>query len=184
MVKRMTQCLLAALTLVLFSMVSSVAAQNGGTITGNGKFYVDNALAQNGARLTNTSVIFTDGDGEAVVDLGAVGKITMRPNTIVKLNLSPTANEVSIERCGSTSFTVPQGVTLRVVYVESKRAQIMVRQGEVTVEHANRKSTLAAVHNRDFYDTKVVTNNAAKGESVFTVNCCQCCFVEQVNPHP
>jgi hypothetical protein len=184
MVKRLTQCLLAALTVVLFSMVSSVAAQNGGTITGTGKIYVDNVLVQNGAKLQNNSAIFTDADGEAVVDLGAVGKITMRPNTILKLNLSPTANEVAIERCGSTSFTVPQGVTMRVVYTESKRTQIMVRQGEIAVEHANKKSSLAAVHNRDFYDTKVVTNNAAKGESVFTVNCCQCCFVEKANPNP
>jgi len=179
--KRITQLLLASLFMVC-SLVSSAVAQDGGTVTGTGRISVDNAFVQSGAKVTNGSTVATDADGDAIVDLGALGKITLRPNTIVKLNLSANGGEVRMLRGGSVSFATPAGVTMKVIMDEAKRTQIAVRQGEVEVEYQNKKRTLSAVHSRGYYDTKSVTSNPAKGESVFTINYCQCCFVEKLNP--
>ena len=177
----MTRSLFAIL-IVTFSLVSSVAAQDGGTVTGTGKFSIDGALVQSGAKILNNSTLLTDADGDVVVDLGALGKMIVRPNTSVKFGLAANNYQLLISRCGSGSFTVPQGVTLQLVFEESKRSQISVKQGEITIESLNQKKTLTAGHKGDFYTTKSITTNPAKGETSFTFNCCQCCFVEKSNP--
>lgn len=171
-----------ALLVVAFSLVSSVAAQDGGTVTGTGKFSIDGALVQSGARVLNNSTLLTDADGDVVVDLGALGKMILRPNTSVKFGLAANSYQLVVSRCGSGSFTVPQGVTLQIVFEESKRSQIAVKQGEITIESMNHKQTLSSGHKGDFYTTKSITTNPAKGETSFTFNCCQCCFVEKSNP--
>src|ERR1051325_6938425 len=52
-----------------------------GTVTGSGHITVNGQVAQSGARITNGSVITTDADADALVDLGVLGQITLRPNT-------------------------------------------------------------------------------------------------------
>src|SRR5881394_690184 len=79
-----------------------------GTVSGSGRITINGQPAQAGARITNGSVIVTDADADAVVDLGLLGQITMRPNTAIKVVMSQNSCQVMMQYCGSITQTVPR----------------------------------------------------------------------------
>ncbi|MBI3650437.1 MAG: hypothetical protein HY231_05250 [Acidobacteria bacterium] len=161
-----------------------------GTVTGSGRITINDQVAQSGARITNGSVIATDADADATVDLGLLGQIVMRPNTTIKVMLSPNSCQVMMERCGSITQMVPQGVASEVqmetpakVQVISSHGNLWITQEVVGNNSKTVRKALASGKHKNFTLAKTLTvdgNN--KGDTSFTLNCCQCCFVDKINP--
>jgi metal-sulfur cluster biosynthetic enzyme len=158
-----------------------------GTVTGSGRITINGQIAQDGARITNGSVIDTDADADALVDLGILGQIIMRPNTTIKVTLAQNSCQVTMERCGSITQTVPRGVANEVQLDLPKQAQVISHQGNLWVSvgdsQNNSRKQLASGKHKTFPQAKAfIVDGNGKGDTVFTVNCCQCCFIDKINP--
>ena len=158
-----------------------------GTVTGSGHITVNGQVAQSGARITNGSVITTDADADALVDLGVLGQITLRPNTSIKVLLAQDSCQVMMENCGSFTQVVPQGVSSEVQMDAPKQAQVISDRGNLWVSvgdsQNNSRKPLASGKHRTFSQARsIIVDGSNKGETRYTVNCCQCCFVDKVNP--
>jgi hypothetical protein len=158
-----------------------------GTVTGSGRITINGQPAQNGARITNGSVIATDADADALVDLGLLGQIILRPNTSIKVMLAQNSCQVLMDRGGSITQTVPRGVTNDVQFDLPKQAQVITHQGSLWVSVGDsqnnvRKQLESGKHKTYAQVTGVLVDGNSKSDTVFTVNFCQCCFVDKVNP--
>ncbi|MEW6212326.1 MAG: hypothetical protein AB1631_28625 [Acidobacteriota bacterium] len=179
----------AALLSAKTAGADSMAAQDlSGTLTVSGHATVDGKAAQTGMSVRSGSTIETEPDGDVTIDLGPLGRIQIRPNTKVELLLAPDNCQVLMDRCGSITQQVPAGVTGKVKVVDVKYVQVAVTKGKVAInrEIKNRdgdmkmeKASLRARSDKRYYDVREVN---AGGESLFTVQCCQCCFVEKTRP--
>lgn len=167
----------------------SPAAQDlSGTLTVSGHATVNGKAAQTGMTVMSGSVIETEPDGDVTIDLGALGRIQMRPNTKIDLHLAPGSCQALLDRCGSITQQVPSGVTGQVRIVDAKYVQVAVTNGKVAINREikkrsgdmeTQKVSLRARSDKRYYDVREVN---ADGDSLFTVQCCQCCFVEKTRP--
>jgi hypothetical protein len=158
-----------------------------GTVTGSGRITINGQPAQDGARITNGSIIATEADADAVVDLGLLGRITMRPNTAIKVSLAQNSCQVMMQNCGSITQTVPQGVANELQLDGPKQAQVISHQGNLWVavgdiQNHSRKLLASGKHKTYSQANALIVDGNSKGDTVFTVNCCQCCFIDKINP--
>src|SRR5262245_41215968 len=105
MLKRNCKRLAIACLILLCGTVAALAQEV--TVSGTGSISVDGVPIQGSARVATGSVVLTEGDGDAVVDLGALGKVVMRPNTEIKFTLAPNSVQMLMDRCGSITVTAP-----------------------------------------------------------------------------
>jgi type 1 fimbria pilin len=154
-----------------------------GTITLTGKVTIDGNPTQTGVTVEDGSTIATLGDGDASIDLGALGLIHLRPNTTIKLKIAPNSCQVVMQRCGSMTQDVPDGVSAEVNYDDARQVEVAVRRGKVRInsERVGRNektdsSSLEAVKRKIVRRTRSVRT---EGSSTFTLNCCGCCFKEE-----
>src|SRR5215831_11130873 len=95
-----------------------------GTITFTGKVTIDGNPTQTGTGIEDGSTIATLGDGDASIDLGALGMIHLRPNTTIKLNVTQNSCQVLMQRCGSMTQDVPDGVSAEVHYDDAHHVEV------------------------------------------------------------
>jgi hypothetical protein len=147
-----------------------------GTLTGTGQFTINDAPAQSGAGVANGSLVGTGPDGDASLDLGALGRIQLRPNTVIRVALSPGHCALEMVKCGSLTQVVPDGVSTQVRMTTAKLVQVATLRGEAKANVGSKSKTIKAGARKTVYNTNEIIAN---GNTTFTVNCCQCCFVEQ-----
>lgn len=137
-----------------------------GRLTGTGHLTIDGDLAQSGATILTGSTIATGEDGYATIDLSALGRIELRPNTTIRLTMTENNVEVSLERVGAMVQTLPAGVTAR-CNSRSEHTRIGVTRGEVKVKSNGSDRTLAEGEVGTFEQT---LEASAAGDAVFTAD--------------
>jgi hypothetical protein len=158
-----------------------------GTLTGTGTLMVNGNVVQSGATVTNGSTVATDALSDAVLDLGTLGRIRLRPSTEIRLRLSPGRCEVDMTRCGSLTQVVPKGVTavlkpssFQVIQVASTAGEARVR-GQAVIE--NKGAAPANTVSARMEDYSVIQDESRSFDKIeeitatdatFTVNCCEC----------
>ena len=147
-----------------------------GTLTGTGQLSVNDIPVQSGASVANGSIVATGPDGDASLDLGTLGRIQLRPNTTIRLALAPGSCALEMVKCGSFTQVVPDGVSTQVRMTTAKLVQVATLHGEAKVNVGSKSKSIKAGTRKTVYNTNEVVAN---GNATFTVNCCQCCFVEQ-----
>jgi hypothetical protein len=146
-----------------------------GTLTGRGTLLVNGNVVPSGATILNGSVVATDANSEAVIDLGALGRINLHPSTEIRILLSPNKSEVELRRCGSLTQSVPAGVLARVTTSTSQLYTVAASVGEATVRGKVRKGNQGSEdtlvqqgESKSFDSFEEITAN---GEAAFTINC-------------
>src|SRR5262249_8386497 len=71
-----------------------------GVISGSGHITVNGNPVQSGATVLSGNTIATGPDGNAVIDLGKLGRIALKTNTEIVLTLSEGDANVRLNRCG------------------------------------------------------------------------------------
>jgi len=118
------------------------------TLTARGQVMINGSVAQTGATVMTGSTVSTGSDGDAIIDIGPLGRIQLRPNTTINLVLSEKGPELT-SQCGHTRISIVRG-------------KASVRSGA--------KTTLAEGQDT-IVDGPLVLNEAANGEVV--VGCTQ-----------
>jgi hypothetical protein len=146
-----------------------------GILTGTGSLYVNGNAVQSGATVVSGSIVATDVNSDAVLDLGALGRINLRPSTEIRIVLSANRSEVELRRCGSMTQSVPTGVTTRVTVSTSQTITVASSVGEATVrgQLAGKSSKIEEVvvkqgESQSFDKIEEIT---ASGEATFTLSC-------------
>lgn len=177
----MTKALSLLLTLSLVAIFSprSFAApvragQDSGTISGTGGMKVNGNTVQSGATVQSGNTIETELDGEATIDLGRLGRILLRPGTEIQLTFSSSGYQITVNECGSLTQTVGSGVTASVkMGDDSPLAEVASTSGQVTANPRGGSAvTLGPGESKVFDDG--IESATAGGDSIFTVNCCEC----------
>ena len=137
-----------------------------GRLTGTGHLTIDGDRAQSGATILTGSTIATGEDGYATIDLNALGRIELRPNTTIKLTLTENTVDVSLERAGSVVQTLPAGVHGQ-LNSRGERTRLGVTRGEVKVKSNGSDHTLAEGEAGTFEQTLTAF---ASGDAVFTAD--------------
>jgi hypothetical protein len=94
-----------------------------------GAVTVNGSPAQTGATVMSGNAISTGPDGNAIVDLGSLGRLEIRPNTALTITLSPDKAEVKTQ-CGHTHVTVLHGTTS----VTSTETKTIAEGQDVTID--------------------------------------------------
>ncbi len=157
-----------------------------GTMTVSGRVTVDGREVQSGATVQNGNVVLTGPQGDAMIDFGGLGKIQLRPNTQIRLMLSPNTVHSQLESCGSMTQNVPAGVSGQVSLIYTKSVYVSATQGEAWIyqerqaDHSSRDRTkLKSRAQKRYVEAKEIgTNNVS--EATFSI---QCCLVETVRPN-
>ncbi|MGA9774267.1 MAG: hypothetical protein WBV94_34885 [Blastocatellia bacterium] len=137
---------------------SSAAA---GKLMGTGHFTIDGEEAQPGASVLSGSTVATGSDGNAVIDLGRLGRIELRPNTTIKVAFAGNSVSVSLDQAGSMAQSLPAGVAGQLI-LPGERARLSVVRGEVEVNSAGNARVLRAGEQRTFNNTaEVITTGDA-----------------------
>lgn len=158
--KKFRAAISLALTLAVASVfaLSSLAASNSreaasagrlddlssapaGKLMGTGHFTIDGEEAQPGASVLSGSTIATGSDGNAVIDLGSLGRIELRPNTTIKVAFAGNSVSVSLDHAGSMAQSLPTGVAGQLILL-GEHARLSVVRGEVEVNSAGNARTL------------------------------------------
>jgi hypothetical protein len=150
-----------------------------GMLTGTGTLLVNGNAVQSGATVVSGSIVATDVNSDAVLDLGALGRINLRPSTEIRIVLSANRSEVELRRCGSMTQSVPTGVTTRVTVSTSQMMTVASSSGEVTVrgqvvtgdKGQTSKLEDSAVLQGESKSFDKVEEIIANGEATFTINC-------------
>jgi hypothetical protein len=150
-----------------------------GVVVGSGDFRINDLRVLSGATVTSGSTVETGSDGDASVDLGPFGHLRIRPNTTVKLIFEEGSCVIAMERCGSLTEILPDGVSSRIDLKESKLTQVAATKGEAVIDgtamsQAGNTSLLREGEARTY--SKIV-KLTAKGDAAFTLNCCGDCKV-------
>lgn len=187
----MTGAVVAIAMAALFS-ISSIAATapepqvlQGRLTSAKGRITINNLPAVEGATFTSGSTIITEGDGEATIDLGDLGRLQVRPNTNIKLMLTPSNVEVIMAYCSSITQTVPPEVTAQVTPVQPTVMEVAVSRGYVIVDRKDSDSKRGKAKIKADSDKVVEVSrnvNVLEGDVTFTMNCCSCCYVEKRRP--
>ncbi len=150
-----------------------------GMLTGTGTLYVNGNVVQSGATVVSGSIVATDSNSDAVLDLGALGRINLRPSTEIRILLAPNKSDVELRRCGSMTQSVPTGVTARVTVSTSQTITVASSVGEATVRgqvvmgDKGKTSKIEEVviqqgESKSFDKIEEITAN---GEATFTISC-------------
>jgi hypothetical protein len=150
-----------------------------GTLVITGTVFVNNNVVQNGATVMSGSTVATNGDSDAAIDLGALGRITLRPSTEIRLIMTGNKVEVELRRCGSLTQSVPTGVESRVTIATSQTMTVSSSLGEVKVHGRavinNKKVTPQPEDIVVFQDESrsfdKIDDIVAKGNATFSLNC-------------
>jgi hypothetical protein len=158
-----------------------------GTLTGTGTLLVNGNVVQSGATVINGSTVATDAYSDAVLDLGALGRIKLRPGTEIRLRLSQGRCEVELTHCGSMTQSVPKGVTGVVRSSVSQILQVASTIGEARVHGQvvidDKGAAPANTVNAQMEDVTVIQDESRSFDKIetitatdatFTVNCCEC----------
>jgi hypothetical protein len=121
----------------LYDMTSAPA----GKLMGTGRFTIDGEAAQPGASVLSGSTVATGSDGNAVIDLGSLGRIELRPNTTIKVTFADKSVSVSLDHAGSIAQSLPTGVAGQLTLL-GEGARLSVVRGEVEINSAGRVRTL------------------------------------------
>jgi hypothetical protein len=115
------------------------------SLTARGRVTVDGSFAKTGATILTGSTISTGPDGNAIIDMGALGRLEVGPNTTVSIVLTHNRAEVK-SQCGHTRVTVMRGKTM--VRSGSKttlsQGQDTIVDGPVTLTAANNGEVIVA----------------------------------------
>jgi|HubBroStandDraft_6_1064221.scaffolds.fasta_scaffold347447_1 hypothetical protein len=115
------------------------------SLTARGRVTVDGSFAKTGTTILTGSTISTGPDGDAIVDMGALGRLEVGPNTSVSIVLTHNKAEVR-PQCGHTRVTVVRGKTT--VRSGSKttlsQGQETIVDGPVTLTAANNDEVIVA----------------------------------------
>jgi len=152
-------------------------------ITGSGHITVNGNPVQSGATVLSGNTIATGPDGNAVIDLGKLGRIALKTNTEIVLTLSEGDANVRLNRCGLLTQVVPQGVNGRVDIPHRERMRVSVDRGQVEVKHSGKDRTLTGVsyktydeQDKLFYEEGKTFDDASHistiGSTIFKVYCC------------
>ena len=161
---------------------SAVRPLFAGMVTGTGELLINEDRIPNTGSIISGSTVSTGPDADAMIDLGALGHIQLRPNTTVKVLFSADSCQIIMERCGSFTQFVPNGVSAQVKLTLPKLAEVSSTRGEVSVAEDAGPQGRAAQYRIKAGKRKKIYNAsdiAANGESSYTVNCCQCCMVDR-----
>jgi ferric-dicitrate binding protein FerR (iron transport regulator) len=130
-----------------------------GKLMGTGRFTIDGEEAQPGASILSGSTVATGSDGNAVIDLGSLGRIELRPNTTIKVTFANNSVSVSLDRAGSIAQSLPTGVAGQLIL---QGARLSVVRGEVEVNSAGNARTIHAGEQGTFNGTaEVITTGDA-----------------------
>jgi len=135
-----------------------------GRLIGSGRITIDGDEARSGATVLSGSTIATGTDGDAIIDLGSLGRFELRPNTTITLMFGPDGVQVRMNGGGLTARTVPGGVPFRVSLL-SAHNRVIVASGEVKVGSAGTERTLGSGQAANFDQGSEATTTVA---SVFT----------------
>ena len=108
-------------TIVLTQQPMGVLTVISGNVTVNGN------PGQTGMTILSSSTISTDSDGDAVIDLGLLGRVELYELTIILLTLTPVQVYVK-SKCSKTSIRVIQGQ----VDVKSPKSETLLDGDEET----------------------------------------------------
>jgi hypothetical protein len=134
-----------------------------GRLVGTGRITIDGDEARSGATVLSGSTIATAMDGNAGIDLAALGRFELQPNTTITLMFTPNSVQVRMNGGGLTAHTLP-GVTCRVTLL-STYTKVIVASGEVKVNSAGTDRNLVSGQESRFMQGSEATT---MGESVFT----------------
>jgi type 1 fimbria pilin len=169
--------------LLVFTMLSFAAPQSGANLSATGEVTVNGALVSGSSSVSSGSLILTDSDGDASLDVGQAGRIQLRPNSSIKLvSLSSNSSVIEMQYCSTLSQTVSSGSTAEIRMIEPERLVITVTRGEVEVQTENSRGgkgevEIEAGDDEDVFNVRQIN---ASGDAAFTITCCQCCFTEKV----
>ena len=135
-----------------------------GRLIGSGRITIDGDEARSGATVLSGSTIATGMDGDAIIDLGSLGRFELRPNTTITLMFGPDGVQVRMNGGGLTARTVPGGVPFRVSLLNTHN-RVIVASGEVKVGSAGTERTLGSGQAANFDQGSEATTTVA---SVFT----------------
>jgi hypothetical protein len=149
-----------------------------GTLVITGTVLVNGNVVQNGATVTSGSIVATNSDSDVAIDLGALGRINLRPSTEIKLTLSANRVEVELRRCGSMDQNLPKDVeglvtvsTSQTMTVTSSLGEAKVRGRQVMTNNKTtpvEEVTVSQDQSKSFDKVESIT---AKGDAAFSVNC-------------
>ena len=132
-----------------------------GKLMGTGHFTIDGEEAQPGASVLSGSTVATGQDGNAVVDLGSLGRIELRPNTTIKVAFANNSVSVNLDRAGSMAQSLPTGVAGQLI-LQGESARLRVVRGEVEVNSGGNARTLHAGEQSTFNNpAEVITTGDA-----------------------
>jgi hypothetical protein len=156
-----------------------------GTVSGTGLIIVNNIPISGPTTVSTGSTVLTGPDGDALIDLGTLGSVKLRPNGSIKLVLAPNSAQVLMEYCTSLTQTSPAGVTGQIQMSKPEKVEVSVSAGRAWVNTEQQpgrsgKHKLKAVTHRTIHSVRDVSSDVSvTGQSIVTVGCCQCCFVER-----
>lgn len=122
-------------------IVDEPAAAPVGKLTGTGELMIDGAAAQPGATVVSGSRVSTGADGAAVIDLGTLGQVALRPNTTVTITFGAGAVSVKLDGAGAIDASLEAGVTGK---VQTAGARLHLRSGEANLRSASGERFLHA----------------------------------------
>lgn len=105
-----------------------------GKLTGTGQLTIDGEVARSGATVASGSRVATGADGAAVIDLGALGRIALRPNTTITLTFSAGAVSVMLDGAGAIDGSLEAGVTGK---LRTSGARLHMREGAANLNSAS-----------------------------------------------
>src|SRR6185503_1898477 len=104
-----------------------------GTLVITGTVSVNGNVVQNGATVMSGSTVATNSDSDAAIDLGTLGRITLRPSTEIRLTMIGNKVEIELRRCGSLTQSIPTGVDTRVTVSNSETMVVSSSLGTAKV---------------------------------------------------
>jgi hypothetical protein len=155
-----------------------------GVISGSGHMTINGNPVQSGATVMSGNTVATGPDGNAVIDLGPLGRIALKTNTEIVLTLSNGDANVRLNHCGMLTQLVPEGVKGRVDIAHRERMRVSVDRGQVEVKHSGKEQTLTGVsyktydeQDKLFYEEGKTFDDASHintiGSAIFKVYCCR-----------
>lgn len=112
-----------------------------GRLVGTGRLTIDGNEAQSGVTVLSGSTVATGPDGNAVIELGTLGRIELQPNTTITLMLSTNIVLITISSVGRVVQSLPPGVMAQ-VKIHGEHSRLSVVRGMVNVKSAERVRTL------------------------------------------
>lgn len=148
-----------------------------GTVTGSGHIKINGNHVQSGATVLSGSSVSTGSDGDALIDMGQLGRIKLRPNTSIKLDMTADRYEVTLEECTrstSVNLIVLSGKTALLKVDHDQLTNVAVTLGEVRARPGADGASETIIKEGESRALDPVDEILANGDADFTANCCDC----------